>query len=159
MTDTTDLDFEDEVSLATGSAYVKQDDLENCLLLLRPYEQGTRPSKNDSGKEYVWVECDVVVLQTGPDGFATDRFADETLPLEIEGLQMTGQNVTGQLIQKMRRNKKALGVLELGEATRNRNAPWYLNPPTQGQLDVAKAYVRKQAAAAEKAEKTSKPFD
>mgnify|MGYP000729992479 CR=1 FL=1 len=112
MTDTDDLDFDDEIGTATGSNYARQEDLDGCLLLIRPYEQGTRASKTNAGQEYTWVEGDVVVLATPADGWPTEHFDGEKAPLEIEAFQFTGQNVTGQLLQKMRRGKKVLGVLE-----------------------------------------------
>ena len=152
MTDTDDLDFDDEIGTATGSNYARQEDLDGCLLLIRPYEQGTRASKTNAGQEYTWVEGDVVVLATPADGWPTEHFDAEKPGLVIEAFQFTGQNVVGQLVQKMRRGKKVLGVLEQGAASRGRNAPWLLNPPTEEQIAFARKYVTEAAKRAEKAD-------
>lgn len=148
------LDFDsgvDDIALATGSSFPRMEDIEGCLLLIRPYEEGTRKSKNADGQEYTWVETDVVVLQ-GPDGgegdMPTDFFEGEEFPFELEGFQFTGQQVTQFLLQKMRRGKRGLGVLVKGIASqRGRNAPWVLEAPSPEQVELAKTYARAQAAA------------
>ena len=162
MADTDDLDFDSEVSNATGSSYAQMEDLEGCLLLIRPYEEGTRQSKTDAGKEYTWVETDTVVLQ-GPDEgdspLPTDFFEGEELPLELEAFQFTGQQPTQTLLQKMKRGKKVLGVLVKGPATRGKNAPWLLEEPSPAQVEVARAYYKAKTAAENKADRASKAFD
>jgi hypothetical protein len=143
--------FEDDIALATGSSFPRMEDIEGCLLLMRPYEQGTRQSKNGDGKEYPWVECDVVVLQApgGEGDLPTDFFEGEDLPFELEGFQFTGQQVTSFLIQKMKRGKRGLGVLVKGvPSQRGRNAPWVLEAPTAEQVKLAKDYARAAAAKA-----------
>lgn len=144
--------FEDDIALATGSSFPRMEDIEGCLLLMKPYEEGTRPSKNNDGKTYVWVECDVVVLQApneGSDAMPTDFFEGEALPFELEGFQFTGDQVTSFLKQKMKRGKRGLGVLVKGvPSQRGRNAPWVLEAPTEAQVQLAKDYARAQTAKA-----------
>jgi len=152
-----DGEFEDDIAVATGSSFPKMEDLMGCLLLMRPYETGTRPSTAPNAKpgdEYTWVECDVVVLEAPQDGWnvregGTDAFFEgESAPFELEGFQFTGQQVTSFLIQKMKRGKRGLGVLVEGKRTRGRNAPWVLETPTPEQIDLAKRYARAAAAKA-----------
>lgn len=152
---TPDEDFSDEfddVALATGSSFPRMEDIEGCLLLMRPYEEGVRPSKNNDGKTYVWVECDVVVLQSpdaGEGSMPTDFFESEPLPFELEGFQFTGDQVTSFLKQKMKRGKRGLGVLIKGvPSQRGRNAPWVLEAPSEVQVKFAKDYARAAAAKA-----------
>lgn len=147
-----DLDFEDDIALATGSSFPRMEDIEGCLLLMKPYDEGTRPSKSDATKQYKWVECDVVVLQSpdaGEGDMPTDFFEGEALPFELEGFQFTGEQVTSFLAQKMKRGKRGLGVLVKGVASqRGRNAPWVLEAPSDEQVQIAKAYAKAAAAKA-----------
>jgi len=147
-----DSEFEDDIALATGSSFPRMEDIEGCLLLMKPYEEGTRPSKNNDGKTYVWVECDVVVLQSpeaGDGDMPTDFFEGEALPFELEGFQFTGDQVTSFLKQKMKRGKRGLGVLVKGvPSQRGRNAPWVLEAPSDEQVKFAKDYARAAAAKA-----------
>jgi hypothetical protein len=149
----------DDIALATGSSFARMEDIEGCLLLMKPYDEGTRPSKNNDGKTYVWVECDVVVLQAPSEGgepMPTDFFEGESLPFELEGFQFTGDQVTSFLKQKMKRGKRGLGVLVKGvPSQRGRNAPWVLEAPTAEQVQLAKDYARAAAAKA----KASNPWE
>ena len=145
-----DLDNDiDDIDLATGSAFPKMDDIEGCLILIKPYKAGTRPSKDRPGEEYPWVETDTVVLQGPENGkMATDYFDVGDLPTELEGFQFTGAGVTSFLQQKMRKGVRGLGVLVRGEpSARNRTAPWVLEAPTPEQLVLAKRYAATTAKA------------
>jgi hypothetical protein len=144
----------DDISVATGSSYPKMEDLEGCLLLMRPYDEGTRPSTTPNAKPgdtYAWVECDVVVLQSpdaGEDDMPTDFFEGEAVPFELEGFQFTGQQVTSFLKQKMRRGKRGLGILVKGEKSRRGgSAPWILEAPSEDQFKLAVRYSREVRAA------------
>jgi len=151
-----DLDFDDDIALATGSSYPQQTDLVGCLLLMKPYANGTRRSKNADGKDYPWVECDAWVLElpigkNGEPSWPTGFFEGEPVPYELEGFQFTGNNVVGTLMRQMRKDKLALGVLIIGEQKdRSKQAPWILEPPSEDQMRKAntfyKAYKARQAA-------------
>lgn len=148
-----DLDFDTAgLAIATGSTYPRMEDLENCLLIMDPYQEGTRPSKNSGQDPYPWVECDVWVIETGPNGWPTDKFDDPDLPFALEGFQFTGKQVAAFLSRQMRKHQVAVGVLITGEKTeRNRNAPWLLETPTRAQLIKAARFWKAHKTAEEAA--------
>jgi hypothetical protein len=116
----------DDIALATGSSFPRMEDIEGCLLLMKPYDEGTRPSKNNDGKTYVWVECDVVVLQApgeGSEPLPTDFFEGESLPFELEGFQFTGDQVTSFLKQKMKRSWSRACRASAGATPRGSSKP------------------------------------
>lgn len=145
------LDFDSGVAHAMGSSFPKMEDLVGCLLLMHPYEEGTRQSTAPNAKpgdEYVWVETDTHVIALGEDGWhprtgtSVPFFDGESVPMVLEGFQFSGQQVTAFLTRQLKRGKWALGVLKEGERTRrDRNAPWVLDTPTSEQAEQAKAYI------------------
>lgn len=158
VVDNDDLDF--DITPATGSSYPRMEDLVGCLLLIRPYRDGTRPSTiMGSTEDYTWVETDTYVLElpknkNGEPAWPTEFFEGEKVPFALEGFQYIGQNITPTLQRQMAKNKLSVGVLIIGEQKkRGLNKPWILDVPTDMQIRKASkfwtAYKERQAARGE----------
>lgn len=145
------LDFDSGVATAIGSSFPKMEDLVGCLLLMRPYETGERQSTAPNAKPgdmYRWVETDTHVVALGEEGWhprtgTTVPFFDgEKVPMVLLGFQFSGQQVSGFLLQQLKRGKWAVGVLIEGERKRrDRNPPWVLDTPTPEQVEQVKEYI------------------
>lgn len=143
-----DLDDFDEAR----SAFVKMDDLEGRLLLVHPQDTGERESNlpGQAGKMYKYVITDVVVL----DGEITEMI--DEVPMVLDGFQLTGQTIVGQLEPKIRKGRKVLGRLTKKPAQQRGFSPaWVLADPTDEDKAKARAYLKAEAERRAKAD----PFD
>ena len=128
------------------SAFVKQEHLKGCLLLVTPTGQGERESTlpGANGKPYTYVVADTVVLDTGfdKDGKPLTNDMVEETPTELADFQLSGASLVGQLLPKIRKGRKVLG--RLGKApsqTKGFGEAWVLAEPTEADKVVARAYL------------------
>lgn len=130
MTQTDDL-FDD-----ARTGFIKGDDLEGRLLLIKPLSVGERESTQPGslGKMYEFVETDTVVL----DGEPSEMI--ETVPFDVEGFQFSGARVVGFLKPKVRTGRMALGRL-VRVKVKGRTDAWELQPPTDADREIARAYI------------------
>jgi hypothetical protein len=163
-----DGEFEDDIVIGSGgSSFPKMEDIRGSLLLVKPYDKGTRPGKRD-GKPYPWVECDVVVLTEPEDGWplredaprgSSPFFEGERAPFVLEGFQLTGQHITPPLLAILRNIEAAaisggsvktryLAVLDKGQKSSGNSAPWIWEAANDEEKKLASAYARAQAAKA-----------
>ena len=120
------------------SAFVKQEHLKGCLLLVTPTGQGERESTlpGANGKTYTYVVADVVVL----DGDVSEMIED--VPLTLDDFQFSGATLTGQLLPKIRKGRKVLGRLDKTPSqTKGFGKAWVLAEPTEADKVVARAYL------------------
>lgn len=155
-------DFDDfsDVSNGTGSNYPEIGDLLGCTVLIKPYESGTRQSKN-STEEYTWVECDVQVIRIPETGWPLREGADEAFfgsekaGYTIEGFQFSGKNLAPVLQRKMKTGGRLLARVAQGKASQKGfSKPWLFEPAEEADFELAKKIVaatKAKAAAAAKA--------
>jgi hypothetical protein len=132
-----DEDDEDEFDDAR-SGFVKQDDLEDRLLLVYAHEIGERESTlpGQSGKMYNYVVTTAHVLSGQVEGLIDE------VPMVLEEFQFSGINVVGQLKPKIRSKRPLLGVLTRRPAQkRGMQDSWVFEPPTDQQKARARKYI------------------
>jgi hypothetical protein len=139
-------------SMESARGFLKMDDLEGRLLVIKPLDTGERESNlpGQAGKMYQYVVCDIVVC----DGEIDDRIGDE-IPGQLDRYQLSGATVVGQLEPKIGKGKVVVGRLEKKAASRKGFSPtWYLTTPTPDEMTAAKA-----AIVAIQTTKADSPFD
>jgi hypothetical protein len=148
----------DPFAIATSS-YVTNDDLRDRTLLIRPDRVGSRQSKTNPADTYEFVTCDVAVL-SGP---ATDKI--EGIPTILEGIQITGSALIGDLKAKIGRRdvegqrKLSLGRIILGEKTdRSRNAPWIWDEIAEDDVRRARLFLERDQSILQLGATSDDPF-
>lgn len=121
-----------------NDAFIKSEHLEGRLLLVSPYDKGERESTlpGQTGKLYTFVETNTVVLDGEPDDMI------DTVPLKLEGFQLSGSGITAQLLPKIASRGMVLGRLgKKPSQTKGFGDMWILQPPTESDRQVARDYL------------------
>jgi hypothetical protein len=124
------------------SGFVKQEDLEGRLLLIKPFELGERVSTgqyagtNADGtpKSYEYAVTTTVVLD-GEPGDLIDE-----VPFLLEDYQFAGLRLVAQLKPKIRTGRQVLGRLTR-VPVKGRTDAWELAEPAEADKVVARAYL------------------
>lgn len=116
--------------------WVKQDDLEGRLVLIKSIETGERESTmaGQQGRMYEYIVTDTIVL----DGEETELM--DSIPFKLEAFQWAGQRVTGTLKPKIRSGRMTLGRVAKVKV-KGRSDAWELQEPTEGDKQTARDYL------------------
>lgn len=142
-----------------NDAFVKMDHVLGRLLLIQVTGSGERESNlkgAKAGDMYTFVETDTVVL----DGEIDDMI--DSIPMELDGFQFSGETVTGQLLPALRKMEagKGNGLLlnRLGQKPNQfKTLSWVLQDVTEEDKAIARKYLADKAAR-EAAAKPKDPF-
>lgn len=131
-----------------NEAFVKMDHVEGRLLLIQVTGSGERESTlkgAKAGEMYTYIETDTVVL----DGEIDDMI--DTIPMELDGFQFSGQAITGQLLPQLRKMEsgKGNGLLlnRLGTKPNSfKTKTWILQEPSEEDKALARKYIADRKA-------------
>lgn len=102
---------------ATGSDFVRPEDVDGRALVVYVLEVGT--DKGENGNEYDWVQVDAIAL----DGEATEKIT----PGEPFEMRFTSSQIVGQLKRKVGTGKPTLGRVD-SRTSRFRTKAYGFNP-------------------------------
>jgi hypothetical protein len=118
------------------------------LVAIWAQENGTR--KNDSGKEYPYVQTLTLVLDNGPDGNQTDDTVGKA-PVRLEDFQHSTGGLVARLSKRVTgkspkgvplKYRPMIGRMNTQASSQNKNvAAFSISEPTAADMEVARGYA------------------